>query len=141
MNIAKNLPILSTNLNKIVATGHIYSVVMELHRHNGYTFCQQKSVPMSCPRSNSSLGYWFSLFGHRCKDMAMLPILSILFHYPWLTITSKQTALGCSCKQNIGMSRRNYQTHDPAPLSLYHRTTTESRYISDHKNCGQEKPG
>ena len=26
------------------------------------------------------------------------------FHYPWLEITSKQTALGCSCKQLVGMS-------------------------------------
>ena len=27
------------------------------------------------------------------------------------------------------MSRRNYYKHDPAPLSLYNRSTTTSRYI------------
>ena len=31
----------------------------------------------------------------------MLPILGIPFHYPWLKIGSKQTALGCSCKQSV----------------------------------------
>ena len=39
--------------------------------------------------------------------------------YPYLTPTTiawKQTALGCSRKQNAGMSRRNYHQHDPAPL-------------------------
>ena len=39
-------------------------------------------------------------------------------------ITPKQTALGCSCKWNVGTSRRNYQKHDAAPLSLYNRSTT-----------------
>ena len=71
----------------------------------------------------------------------MLPILSILFHYPWLTITSKQTALGCSCKQNVSMSRRNYDRHDPAPLFLCNRSTTASRCISNNRNPGQKKPG
>ena len=47
MYVAKNLPI--PHDSTIVATGDIYSVVMELHQHNIYTFCQQKSVPMSCP--------------------------------------------------------------------------------------------
>ena len=71
----------------------------------------------------------------------MLPILSIPFHYPWLKITSKQTAWGCSCKQNVGMSRRNYHKHDPAPLFLCIRSTTGSCYTSDHKNHGHKKPG
>ena len=31
-------------------------------------------------------------FPHHCKDMAMPPNRSIPFHYPWLKITSKQTA-------------------------------------------------
>ena len=60
-------------------------------------------------------------------------------HEPWLIFTSKQTALGCSYKQNGGMSRRNYHKHDPAPLSLYNRGTTASGYISDRKNRGSEK--
>ena len=34
--------------------------------------------------------------------------------------------LGCSCKWNVCMSRRNYQRHDPTPLSLYNRSTTPS---------------
>ena len=45
-------------------------------------------------------------------------------------LTSKQTASGCRCKQNVGMSRRNYHKHDQAPVSLYNRhgtfLTTES---------------
>ena len=52
----------------------------------------------------------------------------------------KTTALRCSCKQNIGMSRRNHHKHDPAPLSL----TTASRYISDKKKAvrkNQENDG
>ena len=51
----------------------------------------------------------FPRFGHRCKDLAMLPILCIPFHYPWLAHqNTQQTTLGCSCKQNVGMSRRNH---------------------------------
>ena len=38
------------------------------------------------------------------------------------------------------MSRRNYHKQDPAPLSIYNRSTTASHYISDHKNRGQKKP-
>ena len=42
--------------------------------------------------------------------------------------------------QAVGMSKRNYHKHDPAPFSLYIRTTTASRYISDHQNRGQKRP-
>ena len=34
-----------------------------------------------------------------------------------------------------------YHKRDPAPFSLYNRSTTASRYISDHKKHGQKKPG
>ena len=34
----KTCPYLTLSI--IVATGHIYSVAMELHQHNVYTFCQ-----------------------------------------------------------------------------------------------------
>ena len=44
-------------------------------------------------------------------------------HEPWLKITSTGRSLGCNCKQNVGMSRRNYHKHDQAPLSLYKRST------------------
>ena len=81
------------------------------------------------------------VLGHRCKDMAMLPFLNIPFHSPWLTITSKQTALGCRCQQNVGMSRRNHHKHDPTAPFLCNRSTTASHYISDHKNHGQKTPG
>ena len=56
-------------------------------------------------------------------------------------IISKQTALGCSCKQNVGMSRSNYHKHDTAPFCLYNRSITASRYISDHRDRSQKKPG
>ena len=36
------------------------------------------------------------------------------------------------------MSRRDYHKHDPAPLSLYNRSTAVSHYISDHKSRGQK---
>ena len=45
---------------------------------------------------------------------------------PWPKITSKQTALGCSAKQNVVMSRRRCHKHESAPLSLYNRNTAAS---------------
>ena len=63
---------------------------------------------------------------------------------PYLTypsFTSTRTALGFSCKQNDGMSRRTCHKHDPAPFALYNRSTAASGYNSDHKNHGQKKPG
>ena len=57
-------------------------------------------------------------------------------HQPWVKIISKETALGCSCKQKVGMSRRNYHKHDLAPFSPCNRSTTASRCICDHENCG-----
>ena len=49
---------------------------------------------------------------------------------------SQTTALGCRAV----MSGRHYPTHDPAPLSLYNRSTTASRCISVHPTRGQNKP-
>ena len=42
--------------------------------------------------------------------------------------------------QNVGMSRRNYQKHDAAPLSLYKRSTIAQCSMFDHKNRGQKTP-
>ena len=39
------------------------------------------------------------------------------------------------------MSKRNYQNHDAAPLSLYNQSTTAPPYISNHKNGAEKKPG
>ena len=64
----------------------------------------------------------------------MLPILSIPFHCPWQKIASKQTAVGCSCKQNAVMSMRNYHSNNTASFFLCNRSTTASLCISDHKN-------
>ena len=51
----------------------------------------------------------------------------------------KTNSLGLQFHQHVGMSRRHYHKHNPAPFSLYNQSTTASRYISDHKNrC--EKP-
>ena len=93
------------------------------------------------PDESHHLVIGFPLFGDSCKHMAMLPILSIPFHYPWLRVKpvnmSNQTASGCGCKQNDGMSRRDDHNHHPAPFVLCSRSTTASRHISDHKNSGQ----
>ena len=35
---------------------------------------------------------------------------------PWLKITPKQRAVGCSAKQNVVMSRRTHHKHETAPL-------------------------
>ena len=51
-----------------------------------------------------------------------------------------KTVFGCSCKQKVGMSWRNYYKHDPAPFSRYNRSKTVSHYISYHTNCDQKKP-
>ena len=57
-----------------------------------------------------------------------------------LKITSKETGLGCSAKQNVLQGVRNYHKHDPAHLFLYNGNTTTLRYISYHKHCAQKKP-
>ena len=64
-----------------------------------------------------------------------------MWRTPWLRFISKRTELGCSCTQNVGVSKRDYHKHDVAPFSLYNRSTTASHYISDLKNCGEKKPG
>ena len=72
----------------------------------------------------------------------MLPILSIPVHYPLrLKITSKQTALGCRCKQNVGMSRRKYHKHDPAPFSS--AIAAQPRHVTflTTKTVVRKKPG
>ena len=59
----------------------------------------------------------------------MLPILGTPFHYPWLKITSKHTALVSICKHNVGMGGRNYHKQCPSPLfpcNLHHWVTVAS---------------
>ena len=47
----------------------------------------------------------------------------------------------CSARQHAVGSRRNRHKPDPAPLSLCNWNANASRHISDHRNCGQKKPG
>ena len=45
-------------------------------------------------------------------------------------------------QSSAGSERPHCPSHDPAPFPLYNQSTTASRYISDHKDCGQKKkPG
>ena len=69
----------------------------------------------------------------RCQKNACGEHLPI--HHP----EPKRTALGCSCKQNIGVSMGNHHKHEPALFSLYNRSTAASRNISDLKKRGFRK--
>ena len=51
--------------------------------------------------------------------------------------TPKQTAVGCSTKHNVGMSRRTHPKHDTAPVSLRNRHTITLCLVSDHKSRGR----
>ena len=62
-------------------------------------------------------------------------------HRSWLKITSTQTAVGCSSKHNVVVSRRTHPKHDTAPVFLYDRHTITFCEVSDHKNCGQTNDG
>ena len=114
---------------------------MELHQHNMYTFCQQNAFQCLVHDERHDLVIGFPPFGHRCKDMVMLPLLSTPFHYPRLKIVSKHTALGWGCKQNVGMSKRNYHKHHPAPLFLCNHSTTPSATFRPAKTVVRKKPG
>ena len=56
-----------------------------------------------------------------------------------LLIPWDKTFINNSCK--VGISRRTDHKHDPAPFSLYNRSTTASHCISDYKNRRQKKAG
>ena len=53
----------------------------------------------------------------------------------------RTNSVGLQLKQNAAMCRKKCRRHGPASPSLYNQHTTTSRYLLDHKNCGQTNNG
>ena len=70
-----------------------------------YTFLVNKNLFQCLVHDETHhLFIGFPLFDHRCKDMAMLLILSIPFHYLWLKTTSGVDIVGGGVCPPLGPS-------------------------------------